>query len=153
MDFLDYLEIIAKKDQVIKLVVGAIIVNQNGNILLVKRKTADFMGGIYEIPGGNIEQDETILEAVAREVKEETNLVMSKVDLFIDWFDYLSGSGKKSRQLNFKISVESYSPIILTEHEEYKWVHYTDIKDINDITPELKHTLLILAFNMSQQSK
>ena len=55
MNFYEYLEKRLKKDGIKKIVVGAIIVNDNNEVLLVRRKQDDFMGGFYEIPGGNSE--------------------------------------------------------------------------------------------------
>ena len=60
MDFYSFLENTAKADGIEKIVIGAVIANKNGEILLVKRKSNDFMGGIYEIPGGNKEENENI---------------------------------------------------------------------------------------------
>lgn len=51
--------------------VGGLIVNEEGKILLVKsHKWFDS----YTLPGGHIEVGETMVEAVKREVKEETGL-------------------------------------------------------------------------------
>jgi nucleoside triphosphatase len=51
--------------------VGALIVNKEGKILLVKsHKWLDK----FTLPGGHIEIGETIVEAVKREVKEEVGL-------------------------------------------------------------------------------
>lgn len=51
--------------------VGALIVNEEGKILLVKsHKWFDK----YTLPGGHIEVGETMTEAVRREVKEEVGL-------------------------------------------------------------------------------
>lgn len=51
--------------------VGALIVNKEGKILLAKsHKWFDK----YTLPGGHIEVGETMIEAVAREVKEEVGL-------------------------------------------------------------------------------
>ena len=51
--------------------VGALIINKEGKILLVKsHKWFDK----YTLPGGHIEVGETMIEAVKREVKEEVGL-------------------------------------------------------------------------------
>jgi 8-oxo-dGTP diphosphatase len=53
--------------------VTAIIPFPNKKILLVKRGTVPFRG-YWALPGGRVEKEETIQEAVIREVKEETGL-------------------------------------------------------------------------------
>ena len=55
---------------------GIIIVNEDGFVLIGKRK-----GGLaqkYSIPGGKLDLGETFEEGAAREIKEETNLDISE---------------------------------------------------------------------------
>ena len=51
----------------------AIVVNEEGKVLLVKRATPPFIG-FWALPGGRVEKDETVEETIVREVKEETGL-------------------------------------------------------------------------------
>lgn len=145
MNFYEYLENRAKDNGVEKIVVGAVIMNDNGEILLMRRKEDDFMGGIFEIPGGNAEKGEGIYEVLAREIKEETNLDLKKVMTYINYFDYLSGSRKKCRQFNFKVEVKG-GPIVLTEHDTYKWVRLDEI-EVQNVSEEVKECLIIYRFN------
>ena len=110
----------AKKDGIQKFVVGAVILNKEGKFLLLNRPADDFMGGINELPSGKLEEGEGLLDALKREVKEETNLDVEKVIKYIDSFDYISGSGKKVRQFNFLINVKD-GEIKLTEHDGFVW--------------------------------
>src|SRR5260370_38008976 len=60
--------------------VGALIVNQEGKILLAKsHKWFDK----YTLPGGHIEVGETMKEAVAREVKEEVGLDVEVAEMLL----------------------------------------------------------------------
>ena len=145
MNFYEYLENRAKDDGIGKIVVGAVITNDNDEILLMKRKEDDFMGGIFEIPGGNAEDGEGIYEVLEREIKEETNFDLKRVISYINYFDYLSGSGKKSRQFNFKVEVTG-GPIILTEHDTYGWVNLDEIETQN-VSDAVKESLIIYRFN------
>ncbi len=52
-------------------IVGAIIVNDKGQVLLV---TSPKWPGLYVIPGGHVELGESMVDAVRREVKEEVGL-------------------------------------------------------------------------------
>ena len=67
MNFFNNLELNARKDGIDKIVVGAIITNKNGDVFIAKRKKNNFMGGYYEIPGGNAELGETIYDALVRD--------------------------------------------------------------------------------------
>ncbi|MBI4010319.1 MAG: NUDIX hydrolase [Candidatus Aenigmarchaeota archaeon] len=50
-----------------------IIVERNNEIVLIKRMNEPYKGS-WEIPGGFVEEDETVEEAALREVTEETSL-------------------------------------------------------------------------------
>lgn len=151
MNFYEFLQKKAIEDGIERFVVGAIITNDSGEIFLAKRKKDDFMGGFYEIPGGNAKKGESIYNALIREIKEETNLDIKKVNAYIDQFDYLSNSCKKCRQFNFKVEVVG-GPILLTEHDSYKWIELKDIDNEIEISPEVKHGLLVYRFNEEQKN-
>lgn len=57
-------------------VVVALTVNEQGKILIDKRKPEGFLGGMWELPGGKKKQDETFTAAIEREVLEETGLTV-----------------------------------------------------------------------------
>lgn len=116
----------------------------------MSRKKDDFMGGIDELPSGNVEEGETLYEALIREVKEEINLDVKKISSYINCFDYISGNGKKARQYNFAIVVDLTSDIKLTEHDEYKWLSINDVRNNSNITDEVKIALEIYYFNFIQ---
>lgn len=137
-----------KQEGIIKNVIGAIILNEKNQILIISRKTDDFMGGIDELPSGNVEQEENIYDAIIREVKEETNLEVVSVKSYIGSFDYISGSGKKARQYNFILDVKNTENIILTEHDEYNWLTIEEIRKSSKITEEVKYILEICHFNL-----
>jgi len=54
-----------------------VLVLRDGKVLLGKRNVNDETAGMFGIPGGAIEYGETIPQAAAREVKEETGLDIS----------------------------------------------------------------------------
>ena len=55
--------------------VGAIVFDAEGRVLLVERGKPPSLG-LWSIPGGKLEPRETLAQAVAREVLEETGLVV-----------------------------------------------------------------------------
>ena len=55
-------------------VLGLIFDNSNSQILLIKKNRPLFMKGLLNGIGGKIEENESSLEAISRETKEETNL-------------------------------------------------------------------------------
>lgn len=141
MNNFDYLLEKAKEEKIEKNVVGAVIVNKQGKILIMSRKSDDFMGGIDELPSGNMENGEDISIALSREVKEETNCELNEILYYIDSFDYKSGSGKNARQYNFAIKVNETDNIVLTEHDSYSWQTVEEIINNSKITHEVKKTV------------
>lgn len=61
-----------KATQPLQVVAG--IAEEGGRILLTKRKSRAFLGGLWEFPGGKVERGETSEEALQREFCEEVNL-------------------------------------------------------------------------------
>lgn len=147
MNFYDLLLKKAKEEEIIKNVVGAIILNSKNEFLILSRKANDFMGGIDELPSGNMEEEETIVDSLIREVKEETNLDVDNIISYLDSFDYISSSGKKARQYNFVVSVKTTDNINLTEHDNYKWLSIDEIRNNSNITNQVKFTIEIYYYN------
>lgn len=153
MKFYDLLIEKGKEEGIIKNVVGAIVLNENNEVLIMSRKADDFMGGIDELPSGNMESGEKVYDALVREVKEETNLDIESVTSYINSFDYISGSGKKARQFNFVVTVKSTNDVKLTEHDSYKWISIDEARNNTKITDEVKFVLEIYYFNFIQEGK
>ena len=118
-DVIDKITDEIKKDKIQKIVVGALIVVEKDSILLLKRAENDFMGGLVELPSGTLEPNEDLIKGLIREVKEETNLDVESVDSFIGTFDYVSGSGKKTRQVNLRVTTSNLDVKLSCEHEKY----------------------------------
>jgi 8-oxo-dGTP diphosphatase len=61
-------------------VVAAVIRNQEGHVLLTRRPIGTHMGGLWEFPGGKIEDGESPAAALVREIDEELGLRIEVAD-------------------------------------------------------------------------
>lgn len=50
---------------------------------------------------------------------EETGLTVEQVSSYVGAFDYLSGSGKRTRQHTWLVSIANSEGVKLTEHDAY----------------------------------
>lgn len=121
----------ADADGVTKHVVGAVISNAGGKVLLLHRVAEDYLGGLWELPSGGVEAGETLVEALHREVAEETGLTITAIGTYIGHFDYLSKSGKKTRQFNFTATTYERDTVKLTEHDAHLWTGPTEHKRVS----------------------
>ena len=60
------------EDKTIKVIAG--LINHNGRFLIAKRNLKKYLGGLWEFPGGKIDDNETPESAAIRETLEETGL-------------------------------------------------------------------------------
>ena len=54
----------------------AVIKNRRGQYLIAKRSENSHQGGLWEFPGGKVESDETVLDALKRELDEELGITL-----------------------------------------------------------------------------
>ena len=108
-----------------RVVVGGVI-ERDGKALLLQRRENDYLGGTFEIPSGEVEEGETLLQALEREVVEEPGLVIAQVNGYLGAFDYPSRSGQQTRQLNFRVNVHP-SAVVLAEHDVFVWAGKADL--------------------------
>lgn len=66
-----------------------IIRNEFGEVLIAFRDQSKHQGGLWEFPGGKVEEDESVNAALSRELYEELNLqVLSSTPLILVEHDY-----------------------------------------------------------------
>lgn len=119
---------------------GAII--QNGSILLIRHKHHATDRTYWVFPGGGIEEGETEQECVAREMLEETNLVVEVKSLILDEPDHPDEGYKRRKTFICNPISGSARPGYEPELEaaaEYSIVEvgWFDLRDESDWDPRL----------------
>ncbi len=59
-----------------KVIGVAVIWNNQGQILIDRRRPEGVLGGLWEFPGGKIEPGETVEECIKREIQEELGITI-----------------------------------------------------------------------------
>jgi phosphoglycolate phosphatase len=103
--------------------VGALIFNNSGNVLMVR---TDKWSGLWGIPGGKIKWGESSEEALRREIKEETNLEITDIELVLVQDCVHSKEFYRDAHfilLNYTCACEGEQQVILNEEaREFCWV-------------------------------
>ena len=109
------------------LAVRAIINSKDGKVLILKRAGDTLGGGKWCLPGGNIEYGQTVAEAVAMEVHEETSFTAKDVQ-FLFYFENLPSQESELHYINliFKCNVEGDIQLN-RESSEYAWIDHVDM--------------------------
>jgi 8-oxo-dGTP diphosphatase len=131
-------------DQVARMTVGGVLrrrIDGDLSILVLKRVASDEYGGLEELPSGGIEPGETLHEALAREVWEETGLTVKTAGPFLFDFTYPSRRGVTT-QLNFLIDVVGDLSVRVdpAEHESFRWLPVTELDD-SGLSPAVRRGL------------
>lgn len=63
---------------VVEVAVG-VLIRENGDFLLTSRPVGKVYAGYWEFPGGKLESDETVAQALSRELHEELGITMGDV--------------------------------------------------------------------------
>lgn len=99
------------------------VIYKNNKFLIAQRNLKKAQGGLWEFPGGKVEEGESYENALAREIKEEFNANI-EVNEYIGENIYHYPE-KDIRLLFYKARLLSEN-IELLEHEDYKWITKDD---------------------------
>jgi A/G-specific adenine glycosylase len=100
------------------------VVYKNDHMLITRRKPEGLLGGLWEFPGGKVQENESPEKACIREIKEEVNLNVT-VDGHI--------SQVKHAYTHFKILMDVflcryvYGEVKLNGPEDFRWITLGEI--------------------------
>ena len=102
------------------------LIHKDNQYLLQDRVKNDWRG--YTLPGGHIEKDESIVDAVIREMKEETGLTILNPKLCgVKQFPIEDG-----RYIVFLFSADSFTgEVISSEEGNMHWIKKDELSKVN----------------------
>ena len=128
--------------------VKVIIKNNNGDILLLKR-TSQFLlpadsEESWDIPGGRIESDESLRDALAREVKEEISIDLDgNPELLVAQDIFVQSRDLHVVRLTYTHKQPVDSLTLSDEHSEYKWFSKDELQNVR-VEPFLQEALTLI---------
>jgi 8-oxo-dGTP diphosphatase len=120
---------------------GAVIVNENNEILILQRSMDDdFLPGDWDIPGGGLDYGEEPEEGVKREVLEECGLEI-EVGRPIKASTYYIG---EIQRIDVSYLCKAKNPFNIKlshEHSDFKWLKLEEMETFN-LNPYIRKILL-----------
>ena len=114
----------------IDLTVARAIVESDGKVLLVRRAAWDTMPGRWELPGGKVDRGEKVMKALARELEEETGLMLADARR-VSQREMISPRKRRVRE-HVYITSAIGTVTLSNEHDAYLWVDSPDGLDLTD---------------------
>lgn len=136
------------------LVNRSFVINKNGELLLIKRTINERVGpGLWEIPGGKLDEGQDISHALEREVFEETNLLVTPL-LRTGYFESEIIANGPYKGMPYIVIVGISKVVagtvkISEEHDEFCWVKFKDFNKYA-LRPEVKKAFVALEKNLRQ---
>ena len=120
--------------------VVAAVIKKDNLYLITQRNRNKHMGLKWEFPGGKVEANETLKEALTREIYEELNID-------INVYEKLTEERYKDSEINivlhyFLCSIKD-GVINLNEHEAMEWIDKTDFDKYDFVEGDGNITSLI----------
>ena len=110
------------------------LIQKDNKFLITKRPSHDdYMPEFWDTPGGTIKFGEKIIDALIREVKEETDLKIN-IGNVIFCHDHVSNSERHQFELVYLCTyIGGEIKLDPQEHSEYKWVSLKEMKEFKKI--------------------
>ena len=113
----------------------ALVVDNEKKVLVMKRSSCnDYMPLFWDIPGGTVEVGETVEKALIRELKEETNIDIEPLYPIFAYSNLSQLPKRQTVQLVYTCKFKGGNIVLNpNEHEDYKWMNYSDIRNLRCI--------------------
>ncbi len=103
----------------------SLVRNSEGKILIARRGPTDpFYPGAWDLPGGRLEESETLQAAVVRETQEEVGLTLDSPEVV---YAVTSPRPPKSASWIFFAGQTTNQPTLGDEHDQLQWINLDEL--------------------------
>ncbi len=124
--------------------VGAVIIKADKVLLVKHTEKSHHKSGIYGLPSGRPEPSEDLLEALIREVREETGLIVKRTDLLpmpFLWFAEIERKDGKKIWSIIPFIAKKFSGNLEAKYETIpEWISIKDLDKYN-LLPNVKEII------------
>jgi 8-oxo-dGTP diphosphatase len=122
----------------------ALVLNEKGEVLLLREASSYEEGtnlGRYDVPGGRIEPGEKFLDALHREVMEESGLEVEPIQpVYVsEWFPVIKGEKNHITAIFYACKALTTDVDLSQDHDEFVWARPEDATQYNtmDVTSDV----------------
>lgn len=115
----------------------AIIYNEDGKILAIRRSENSPRPLTWDLPGGNLEFGEELKSSILREIEEETGLEVKELFL-LNVFENLDSTDLFRVTIGYKTKAKNTNVTLSHEHIDFKWVTPEEFTKLDIYEPHRK---------------
>lgn len=118
-----------------------LILIENEKILLLKRQNTGFADGMFSLPAGKLEKNESAIDAMIREAKEEINIDIKYQDIEVR--QVMNRKGNDRERIDYFFTIKKYNgKINNNEPKKCEFLEWFDIDKLPQNTiPYIKYAL------------
>ncbi|MCB1583485.1 MAG: (deoxy)nucleoside triphosphate pyrophosphohydrolase [Xanthomonadales bacterium] len=108
-------------------VVALVLEDSQGHVLLTRRQHGKHLAGFWEFPGGKVEAEESLTDALQRELKEELDYIPRKA---IHLISVSHQYPEKHVEIHFFHCIDDQALTTPMEQQTMQWVHKSTLTNI-----------------------
>lgn len=110
-----------------------VFLEQEGKILLTHRYNTKYMNNRYAVPGGHLEEGESLQAGAVREAREEAGIEIAQEDLRFVHLSYRPAENLKDEYVDIYFAASTWSGTIHNpepeRHDEVAWYPLDDLPE------------------------